>query len=104
VWNCLAVFELRHWRLMLLLSAASANDFVEGIVVMCELNVVGMQSSEAHADEQGTGSSLSDAAIDSRADADFTSTTSNNFLYSSSNTTMIFATLLYVFDLLSIQT
>ena len=41
MWNCLAVFELRHWRLMLLLSAVSANDFVEAIVMwMCGLNVV----------------------------------------------------------------
>jgi hypothetical protein len=66
VWNCLAVFELQHWRLMLLLSAASANDFVKAIAVMCMcgLNVVGRQSSEAHV---WKGSSLGDVAINSRA-------------------------------------
>jgi hypothetical protein len=84
---------------MLLLSAASARDFVEAIVVICicGLNVVGRQSSEAHV----KGSSLGDVAIDSRAD-DFTSM-SNNFLRCSSNKTVIFAGIWHAFDFLSIH-
>jgi len=62
VWNCLAMFELRHWRLMLLLSAVSAKDFAEAIV-MCnvwfECRLTGSQVKLMST----TGSSLGDVAI-----------------------------------------
>ena len=63
VWNCLATFGL---RLKLLLSAVSANDFAEAIVMcVCGLSVVdGPDVLRAHVNE-----ALGDVAIDSRAEA-----------------------------------